>query len=158
MRIVLCGMGNKERGDDGFGPYIVENIQETDNIKKIDCNIYPENYLNKIIALHPDLIIFLDTIKKQDLRVILLKNKEILQGSPISISTHNLPFSAIYQYLKENTNAHIWFLGVKPYSYERLSDKTITIANRIIDFLNSLDGQKKLSIIKTYETLATTLR
>ncbi|MCK4252774.1 hydrogenase maturation protease [candidate division WOR-3 bacterium] len=158
MRILLCGMGNKERGDDGFGPYIVENIQETDNIKKIDCNIYPENYLNKIIALHPDLIIFLDTIKKQDLRVILLKNKEILQGSPISISTHNLPFSAIYQYLKENTNAHIWFLGVKPYSYERLSDKTITIANRIIDFLNSLDGQKKLSIIKTYETLTTTLR
>lgn len=158
MKILLCGMGNKERGDDAFGPYIVENFQETDNIKKIDCNIYPENYLNKIIALHPDLIIFLDTIKKQDSGVILLKNKEILQGSPISISTHNLPFSAIYQYLKENTNAHIWFLGVKPYSYERLSDKTITIANRIIDFLNSLDSQKKLSIIKTYETLSATLR
>lgn len=158
MRILLCGMGNRERGDDGFGPYIVENIKETDHIKKIDCNLYPENYLNKIIALRPDLIIFLDTIKKQDLGAVLLKNKEILQGSPISISTHNLPFSAIYQYLKENTNAHIWFLGVKPYSYERLSDKIVTIANRIIDFLNSLDKQKKLSIIKTYETLSATLR
>ncbi|GAI89509.1 unnamed protein product, partial [marine sediment metagenome] len=79
-------------------------------------------------------------------------------GSPISISTHNLPFSAIYQYLKENTNAHIWFLGVKPYSYERLSDETTAFANRIIDVLNSLDRQKKLSIIKTYATLAATLR
>ena len=158
MRILLCGMGNKERGDDAFGPYIVENFQETDNIKKIDCNLYPENYLNKIIDLRPDLIIFLDTIKKQDSGAILLKNKEILENNPISISTHNLPFSAIYHYLKENTNAHIWFLGVKPYSYERLSDETTAIADQIIDILNSLDKQKNLNIIETYETLFTTLR
>jgi hydrogenase maturation protease len=151
-------MGNKERGDDAFGPYIVENFQETDNIKKIDCNLYPENYLNKIIDSHPDLIIFLDTIKKQDSGVILLKNKEILENNPISISTHNLPFSAIYQYLKENTNAHIWFLGVKPYSYEKLSDETIAIADQVIDILNSLDKQKDLNIIEIYETLFTTLR
>ncbi|MCK4673463.1 hypothetical protein KAT67_05720, partial [candidate division WOR-3 bacterium] len=141
-----------------FGPYIVENFQETDNIKKIDCNLYPENYLNKIIDLRPELIIFLDTIKKQDSGIILLKNKEILENNPISISTHNLPFSAIYHYLKENTNAHIWFLGVKPYSYERLSDETIAIADRIIDILNSLDKQKNLNTIGTYETLFTTLR
>jgi Ni,Fe-hydrogenase maturation factor len=108
-------MGNKERGDDAFGPYIVENFQETDNIKKIDCNLYPENYLNKIIDLRPELIIFLDTIKKQDSGIIL-------------------------------------------YSYERLSDETIAIADRIIDILNSLDKQKNLNTIGTYETLFTTLR
>ena len=158
VKMLLCGMGNKDRGDDGFGPYIVENFKETTNIKKIDCHLYLENYLNKIIDLQPDLIIFLDTIKKQDSGAILLKNKEIIENNPISISTHNLPFSAIYQYLKENTNAHIWFLGVKPYSYERLSDETAAIADRIIDVFYSLDKQKDLNIIKTYETLFATLR
>lgn len=158
MRILLCGMGNRNRGDDGFGSYVVENIHESDTFKKINCSLYPENYLNKIVSFNPDLIIFLDTIKQNGLEVVLLRNEEITESSPISVSTHNLPFSSIYQYLKENSNAHIWFLGMKPHSYEQLSDETMARANRIIDVLNSLDKQKNLDIIKLYENLSTTLR
>ncbi len=158
MKILLCGMGNRLRGDDGFGPYIVENIQETNNIKKIDCGIYPENYLNKIIVFNSDLIIFFDTIKNEGIERILLKNEEIIENTPISVSTHNLPFSSIYDYIKDNSKAHLWFVGVKPHSYERMSDETKALANDIITIFDLLDKHKNLNIIKLYEILSTTLR
>ncbi len=158
MKILLCGMGNRDRGDDGFGPYVLENIQETDIIKKIDCELYPENHLNKIVFSNSDLIIFFDTVKKENANAVLLKDEEIVENSPISITTHSLPFSSIYQYLKENSSAHIWFLGVHPHSYEHLSNETEIIADRIIKMFNLLDKQNDYNIISIYENLSATLR
>jgi len=156
--MLLCGMGNRDRGDDGFGSYIVDKIQESDSLRKIDCTIYPENYLNKMIYESPDLIIFLDAVKREGSQGILLRNQEILENNPISISTHNLPFSSIYEYLKANTGAKIWFLGVPPISFDKMSDITKNIAHKIINAVNFLDKQKKINIIKIYETLSTTLK
>lgn len=158
MKTLLCGIGNKDRGDDGFGTYILENIQESNCLRKIDCTLYPENYLNKMVSENPDLIIFLDTIRRQGSQNILLRNGEILEKNPISISTHNLPFSAIYEYLKANTQAKIWFLGIRPISYEKMSETTKTVAHKIINALNFLDKQENLNILKIYETLSTTLK
>lgn len=156
--MLLCGMGNRDRGDDGFGSYIVNHIQESDRLRKIDCNIYLENYLNKIVNENPDLIIFFDTVKREGSQAILLKNEEILENNPISISTHNLPFSSIYEYLKANTRAKIWFLGIPPISFEKMSSTTEKVAQKIIRTLNFLDNQEKLNIIKIYENLSTTLK
>jgi hydrogenase maturation protease len=159
MKLLLCGMGNKERGDDGFGPYIVENVRETDNIKKIDCNLYPENYLNKIVSLNPDLIIFFDTVKKEGAKTFLLRNDEIVTNNPISVSTHNLPFSAIYQFLRENSKAEIFLLGVSVNSYQELSTETKNIADRICAVFKSIDKQKNLNIIvELYENISAAIR
>ena len=159
MKLLLCGMGNKERGDDGFGPYVVENVRETDNIKKIDCNLYPENYLNKIVSLNPDLIIFFDTVKKEGAKTFLLRNDEIVTNNPISVSTHNLPFSAIYQFLRENSKAEIFLLGVSANSYQELSTETKNIADRVCAVFKSIDKQKNLNIIvNLYEDLSAAIR
>lgn len=156
--MLLCGMGNRDRGDDGFGSYIVDKIQESDSLKKIDCTIYPENYLNIMIDAKPDLIIFLDAVKREGSQAVLLRNGEILENNPISISTHNLPFSAIYEYLRTNTQAKIWFLGMPPISFEKMSETAKKVAQKIIKALNFLDNQEKLNIMKIYETLSTTLK
>jgi hydrogenase maturation protease len=158
MKILLCGMGTKDRGDDGFGPYIVEHVQETNNLKKIDCNIYPENYLNKILSFDPDLIIFFDTIKKEGIKKLILRNEEILKNNPISVSTHNLPFSAMYQFLRGNTKAEIFLLGISANSYSELSRETKDIADQICNIFNNVDKQKKINTIELYENLSTAIR
>ena len=158
VKISLCGMGNKARGDDGFGPYVIENVQETDNIKKIDCGLHPENYLNKILTLNSDLIIFFDTIKKKDAKIVLLKNEEIIEKNPVSVSTHNLPFSAIYQYLRENTKAEIFLFGVSARSYQEFVGETKDIADRICTILNNIDKQKNLNTIDIHANLSTAIR
>ena len=151
-------MGNRSRGDDVFGQYIVENIRETDTVKQIDCGLYPENYLNKMVSYNPDLIIFFDTIERQGDGLVLLRDEEILVQNPLSVSTHNLPFSSIYHYLKESSQANIWFLGVQARSYTHFTEETQRSAQRITDIFNSLDNEKKIDIIDLYETLSTTLR
>lgn len=158
MKILLCGMGNRDHGDDAFGPYVIEQIKETDSVKKVDCNLYPENYLNKIISYNPDLIIFFDTIQRQGEEHILLRDDELLKHNPVSVSTHSLPFSSIYCYLKENSHANIWLFGVRPISYTHLTEETRSSAKRVINTFNSLDNEHKINIIALYETLSATLR
>ncbi|KPK68506.1 hypothetical protein AMJ87_11805 [candidate division WOR_3 bacterium SM23_60] len=158
MKILLCGMGNRERGDDAFGPYVVDHINETANIRTIDCALYLENHLNQIIAHQPDLVVLLDTVQKDGQKAVLLKDREILDNATISVSTHNIPFSSIYDYMKENSNATIWFYGVQPFSYEHFTRQTIDSAKRVINIFNSLDSQNKINIIDLYETLSTTLK
>lgn len=158
MKILLCGVGNSSRGDDGFGPYIVQNLKESNHIKTIDCGTCPENYLNKIVDYHADLIIFIDAISKNGKKYLLLKDDEIVEDMSISVSTHNLPFRSIYDYITENSHASIWLLGVKPISYNELHQEIKKCAHRIIDTLNLLDSEKKLTIIKIYENLSAALR
>jgi hydrogenase maturation protease len=156
--ILLCGMGNKQRGDDGFGPYIIEHVRESDAVKKIDCHLFPENYLNKMVSRNPDVIIFFDAVRGIEKRTVFLENSEITECSTISITTHNLPFSAIYDYIKQYSKAKIWFFGVKPLSYEVMSHEVLELADGIVEFFNTLDKEEKANIIDVYENLSTTLR
>lgn len=158
MRILLCGMGNTERGDDGFGPYIIQHLCTTNTVKTVDCGMHPENYLNKMISECPDVIVFLDTVSKQGCETVFLKDEEILEQSTLSVSTHNIPMSALYGYLKENCPARICFIGVRPLSYERMTKDVITVAHRIIKYFDSLDNKKNINIIGIYENLSSTLR
>ena len=151
-------MGNRERGDDAFGSYVIDHIHETDNMRTMDCALYLENHLNQIIAHQPDLVVLFDTVQKDGQKAVLLADEEILDNAAISVSTHNVPFSSVYDYVKENSGATIWFYGVQPHSYEHLTHNTIDSAKRVIDVFNSLDNQNKINIIELYETLSTTLK
>jgi hydrogenase maturation protease len=151
-------MGNKDRGDDGFGPYIIEHVRESETITTIDSAIYLENYLNKIVSFSPDLIIFFDTVRNSGSKPVLLKNDEVLANNSISLSTHTIPLSAVYQFLKQNSSAEIFFLGVPVHSYQKLSQETKDIADRICSLFNNVDNEKKLNIISVYENLSTAIR
>jgi hydrogenase maturation protease len=151
-------MGNKDRGDDGFGPYIIEHVQESETITAINSGIYLENYLTKIVSVSPDLIIFFDTVKNCGTKPFLVRNDEILAHNPISVSTHNIPLSAVYQFLKQYSRAEIFFLGVSAHSYQEFSQQTKAIADRICSVFNSVDEEKKLNIINVYENLSTAIR
>ena len=151
-------MGNTKRGDDGFGPYIVSRLVSLKHIKTIDCGMYIENYLNAIVMLAPDLIIMLDTIEQGTSDAVLLKNEEIVHDQALSISTHNLPFSAVYEYLKHECRTDIWLFGVTARSYEAFSDHVRTIAHKVVCAMEFLDSQSKINIINVYETLSSTLR
>jgi Ni,Fe-hydrogenase maturation factor len=97
-------------------------------------------------------------VQKEGEEAVLFKNGEILENATISISTHNLPFSSIYDFLKESSDAAVWFLGIRPHSYDNLTSNTIKIAKRVINVFNSLDNKSKINIIDLYETLSTTLK
>jgi hydrogenase maturation protease len=158
MRIVVCGIGNKERGDDAFGPYVVGCLREQKGLKKIDGGLYPENYLNKIVALAPDLVIFLDTITREEEQAIILMDDEIVRRSPVSVTTHSLSFGAMCEFMRASGVQHVLFLGVPALSYEQFSTETRELADRVISVLNNVDKTGDASIINIHEELSEQIR
>jgi hydrogenase maturation protease len=127
-------------------------------VEKVDCGLYPENYLNKMCAMSPDLVIFLDAMKGGEADTVLLRNEEIIEQSTLSVTTHNLPFSAVVQYLRENGVPEVFFLGVQVVSYKILSARVKDIAERVIAVLNTIDKKQGFSIIRLYEVLSEKIR
>jgi hydrogenase maturation protease len=158
MRIVVCGIGNVERGDDMFGPFVIAHVREGETLRKIDCGLYPENYLNEIVAHKPDTVVFLDAVRGPGNTSVLLKNDEILEQSSLSVSTHNLPFTALYEFLRGSGVNEIWFAGVPAYSYTELSPSVRAAAERIITLLNNIDKTGGIDIMRMYEALSERLR
>lgn len=158
MRIVVCGIGNAERGDDAFGPYIVERLQESKMLEKIDCGLHPENYLNRIVSSTPDVIIFLDTIDRKSPNCILLRNEEVSELSAVSVSTHSLSIGAMYEFLRGGGVQNVFFLGIPAISYETMTARVKDIADRVIGVLNNVDSSHRVGIIDIYEALSEQIR
>lgn len=158
MRIVACGVGARDRGDDAFGPYVIDHLRDSSNIGKIDCGLHPENCLNKIIGMDPDLVIFFDAVGGNLGGPVLLRDEEIVEQSPVAVTTHGLSFGAMCDFLRESGVEHIFFLGLPAISYEWFSGHNRTIADRVISVLNNIDKGPTIGIIELYEALSEQIR
>ena len=59
-KIVLVGIGNPLRGDDGFGPALIAALDGQVRAVCIDAGTAPESYAGKIIKENPDTVVFVD--------------------------------------------------------------------------------------------------
>lgn len=112
-KVVIVGVGNILRGDDAFGPALIEKLK--DNIKEvcIDAGSAPENYLGKIVKENPDTIIIVDVVHlglKIGEYEILKKNDIIKSG----FTTHDLSPVMFIEYLERQTEADIHMIAVQP--------------------------------------------
>lgn len=115
-RIVIVGIGDRMRGDDGVGCKIAEDLKEklqNEKITIINAGTTPENYLEKIVKYNPDLILFIDSADFGCLPgdVKLLKSEELLEAGT---STHNASLKLVFDYLENRTNSTILLLGIQP--------------------------------------------
>lgn len=113
-KVVIVGIGNILRGDDGAGPELIKRCKmQGVRCKLMDVGEVPENYLEKIIEYNPDTILLVDAVD--------------LGGSPGSIaiigqdeleekglSTHNASIKLTMKYLRGETKAGLFLLGVQP--------------------------------------------
>jgi hydrogenase 3 maturation protease len=112
-KVVILGIGNSMRGDDGFGPLVIKKLKKA-GIKctLINGETIPENYSGTIIKAKPELVILLDCANfggyAGELRHI--KGKDI---PCLSLSTHQLPISFLTTYLQEEIGAKILIIGVQ---------------------------------------------
>jgi len=112
-KVVIVGIGNFLRGDDGFGPKLIEKIKNSAQVVCLDAGTAPENYTGKIIKENPDTILIVDAVHL-DLspgEYDILKPSEIVKSG---FTTHDISPRMFLEYLEKETNANIYFLGVQP--------------------------------------------
>jgi hydrogenase 3 maturation protease len=91
--VVLVGVGNRMRGDDGIGPILID--------------------LLKGEVLKPSVIIFLDAASLREApgsaRVVEAGEVEKLEAS-----AHNFSLDVVMEYLKASTGADVFLVGIQP--------------------------------------------
>jgi hydrogenase 3 maturation protease len=112
-KVVLVGIGNLLRGDDAFGPRLIERIQGKIRAVCIDAGSAPENYSGKIVKENPDTIVLVDAVHLDQTpgECALLRKSDIVKTG---FTTHDMSPSLFIDHLESRTQADIYLLGVQP--------------------------------------------
>jgi hydrogenase 3 maturation protease len=112
-KVVILGIGNPVRGDDGAGPYLADRLAGRIDAEVINGEEIPERYTGVIRELHPDTIIILDAVcigEKAGAVAVLTAEDVSMAG----YSTHNTSIGLLMKYLERETGAEVFLLGIQP--------------------------------------------
>jgi hydrogenase maturation protease len=120
-RLWLLGVGNPERGDDGFGVRLVEALRErlrpdAGGMRLVDAGTCPERYVGEAVRGGCEELVLADAVDFGGAPgALLLAATEELLARPVGNATHRVPLSVLAQYA-EGLGARAWLLGVQPAS------------------------------------------
>jgi len=117
-KVLILGVGNPLRGDDGAGPYLIEQLKGRVNATLLDCGEVPENFLGRIAASQPNSVLLIDAIDfgMSPGAAALLEEDQLLAGT--SLSTHHSSLQLFMKCLKAETGGNVFVLGIQPGSTE----------------------------------------
>ena len=114
-RVVLCGMGNTERGDDGFGIHLAQRLKgKIKSTPIFDCGTAPENYLGPIVKAEPQVLLMVDAanLGAEPGHTHIIEEDDI---ASLGLSTHDASLKLFITYLKDSLDGlDIFLLGVQP--------------------------------------------
>jgi len=112
-KVVMLGIGNQLRGDDGFGPHLIESMRGHVGARLLNCGTALENYYNPIVKENPDVIILLDAVDFDGPygEVAIFRKDDILK---VGFSTHNISPKVFMELLENSISAPILMICVKP--------------------------------------------
>ena len=143
-KLIVLGIGNELKCDDGVGPYIIKRLQEQiiedkDRLLFIDAQTVPENFTGKIKKENPTHVIIVDAClmgaEPGDMKIV---DKD--DFADIGISTHSMSLSFFVKYLQQDTDFGIIFVGIEPESMDYADNPTVKVENAAIEFINVLKG------------------
>ena len=112
-RVVVVGVGNRDRGDDGAGCAVAEGLAEGGRVVAFDCGNAPENYLSRIAEAAPNDVVFVDAADVGDRPgAVRLLHGDHLQSQ--SLSTHAAGLATLADFLTRECGATCWLLAIQP--------------------------------------------
>ncbi|MCM8780588.1 MAG: hydrogenase 3 maturation endopeptidase HyCI [Candidatus Omnitrophica bacterium] len=150
--VVILGIGNTLRRDDGLGVILAERLKNRTPFKVFDVGISPENYLGKIVREKPNTVIIIDAVDfgAQPGEFRLLDADDIKTSN--LFSTHNISISLLINYLQNNLKADIIILTVQPKEIslgEGLSPEVKKTVNKLEDCFIALTSAQYATSKKT---------
>jgi len=138
-RVVIVGIGNILKGDDGFGPELIKRLAGKVKAVCIDAGATPENYTKVIAKENPDTILLVDAVHLDLMpgRYEILKREDILKSG---FTTHDISPRMFIEYLEGRTGAKIFLLGIQPQNIslgDGLSDSVKGALEEIEDLIKN---------------------
>ena len=141
--MIILGVGNELKSDDGVGPFIIKNLMaediESDRLLLIDSGTVPENFTGKIRKENPSHVIIVDAClmgcRPGDIRIV---DKDDFTN--IGISTHSMSLSYFVKYLERDTDFKIIFVGIEPETMDWGANPTENVEKAAFDFIKIIKG------------------
>ncbi len=111
--LVVVGIGNPRRGDDGAGSLLARRLAGTPGITSFDAEDVPESWVGPIAAAVPDFVLLVDAVHLgQAPGTVALARREdlVLRGA----DTHRPSLYLMMEYLERTTRAPIRLLAIQP--------------------------------------------
>jgi hydrogenase 3 maturation protease len=140
-KIVILGIGNEIKGDDGLGPHIAWKLndlfEENDGVIVFDGGTVPENYTSLIRNEEPTHIILVDAVemKKEPGYIRVVQKDEIAK---YNISTHAMPISFLIKFMETTIGAKIILVGMQPKNMELAEEISPEVEKSIEIVVNTL--------------------
>ena len=140
-KLIVLGVGNELKSDDGVGPFIIkrlieENI-ENDRLLFINVQTVPENFTGKIRKENPSHVIIVDAClmgcKSGEIRIV---DKDDFVN--IGISTHSMSLSYFVKYLEKDSDLKVIFVGIEPETMDWGAQPTQNIQKTAFEFIETL--------------------
>lgn len=122
--VVVMGIGNPDRGDDGVGVRVAGLMAETlrcgalpngRRVTVLMAEEVPESWVGPAVAARPDTVLLVDAAEMgaEPGSAALLEPEDLPAGATF---THRTPLSLLSTYLRRETGARVLLLAVQPLS------------------------------------------
>jgi hydrogenase 3 maturation protease len=116
-KVLILGVGNPLRGDDGAGPYLIKQLKGRVEANLLNGEEEPEILLDQIAGMKPDSILIVDSVDlmaKPGSAALMDEN----QIDKRSLFTHHASLKLFIECVKGETGAKVLVLGIQPKSME----------------------------------------
>ena len=143
-RIVLVGVGNPMRADDGVGPKIIELLQERhlENVLLINAETMPEAFTGKVEKYKPTHVMLIDAANFRG----QVGEARLITGAQIggqALSTHSLPLTLFISYIEKSMDVTVILLGIQPKTIDfdmrmsrEIEDAAVSVADTLYQVLS----------------------
>lgn len=134
-KTIIVGIGNILKGDDAFGPRLIERINGKIKAVCIDAGTAPENYAGKITKEDPDSVILVDAahLDAEPGSYEILEKDELVKSG---FTTHDLSPVMFIEFLEAGCKADIYMLAVQPETVDFGEEMTESVENTLEEITN----------------------
>lgn len=139
-KVLLLGVGNRLRGDDGLGCFLVNRLKGKVNIPLIDGGNIPEKHLGLLEASHPDLVLVavaadVPGAASGDITLI-----DLDQLQTMKVKTRSTDLSLLFRFIPQKSRPEVLLIAVQP-DNEMLDRKGVSDSVKV-----ALDGLEALFV------------
>lgn len=111
--ILLLGVGNRLRGDDGVGSYLIKRLQKKVNIPLLDAGDVPENYIAQIESSGANLLLIVDAADfgAEPGEIALIEFADIKK---LGVSTHSANLDLLFKVIPKNRRPEMLLVAIQP--------------------------------------------